>query len=500
MKRPSAIALLVCLACSNPDNTGNAQNDTKDWVEHREPDVFAIRHPAGWTVWFDDRSGRIRLSGPDGETASIWAVYSRASLDEGRATRLLAQLAAQMEPDLSWERPVTLQRYAVGMRGTGKEKNGAASVTWLSNESGSAVFCYAVSAPLANSERHAQDFAAILASFHPVIPSRPASQRLNLTPLQYTRWQDPTETAFTVEIPRGWRVQGGLTRYTAVDYRRGVYLESPDQSVNVFLMDPGIPFFVLPDQTTMALGMGEGTFYTAMDGSRMLIRRYASGVDFAHEYALSRFSNALQGFSIRNRQDRPDIAQVVNREFVQLNAAGEGMMQHSGSAGEVSFSGTRNGQPYQGYVTVTTVLSRMAYGGAWEVRHLSGFVAPEPRVDEAVQVMTKLVSSFTWNPQWFMRQYQTQANVADITARTAEQLGTMIGTSFGRGQERIDRAMRGFTDYLRGTITLRDEDGREFNVWNSSNYYWVDIFDDVGGTELFQNPDVARFRQLVEIR
>ncbi len=38
------------------------------------------------------------------------------------------------------------------------------------------------------------------------------------------------------------------------------------------------------------------------------------------------------------------------------------------------------------------------------------------------------------------------------------------------------------------------------NVWGGSNYYWMNDFNEVAGTNLYQNPDPSRFRKLVEIR
>ncbi len=49
-------------------------------------------------------------------------------------------------------------------------------------------------------------------------------------------------------------------------------------------------------------------------------------------------------------------------------------------------------------------------------------------------------------------------------------------------------------------MTVQDEQGERFEVWNTSNYYWMDVFNDVTGTMLSPNPDVSRLRELVVVR
>src|SRR3974377_1340440 len=49
----------------------------------------------------------------------------------------------------------------------------------------------------------------------------------------WTTFQDPFERAFTVEVPQGWAVRGGLFRLGITDERPMVDLTSPDGRINV---------------------------------------------------------------------------------------------------------------------------------------------------------------------------------------------------------------------------------------------------------------------------
>src|SRR5579883_1369180 len=37
--------------------------------------------------------------------------------------------------------------------------------------------------------------------------------------ISYTSWRDPKEGAFTVDVPHGWKVTGGLYRFAPIDVR-----------------------------------------------------------------------------------------------------------------------------------------------------------------------------------------------------------------------------------------------------------------------------------------
>ena len=45
--------------------------------------------------------------------------------------------------------------------------------------------------------------------------------------INYVQWQEPNENAFTVEVPQGWDVTGGVIR-EASGSRAGLHVTSPD--------------------------------------------------------------------------------------------------------------------------------------------------------------------------------------------------------------------------------------------------------------------------------
>ena len=54
----------------------------------------------------------------------------------------------------------------------------------------------------------------------------------------WTTFVDPFEHAFTITIPAGWRVTGGLLRHSPIDPNMCMRLVSPDMRTLIILGDP----------------------------------------------------------------------------------------------------------------------------------------------------------------------------------------------------------------------------------------------------------------------
>jgi hypothetical protein len=71
-------------------------------------------------------------------------------------------------------------------------------------------------------------------------------------------WVDPSEHAFTVKVPVGWRITGGTHRNAPIDVRNFVRAESPDGTVKVWIDDPNILPRQAPHPAYYRLGWNEG--------------------------------------------------------------------------------------------------------------------------------------------------------------------------------------------------------------------------------------------------
>jgi hypothetical protein len=54
---------------------------------------------------------------------------------------------------------------------------------------------------------------------------------------------DPAEHAFTIELPAGWAVDGGVRRVSDVYVPYWVRAVAPNGAIEIFFGDPDVPMF-----------------------------------------------------------------------------------------------------------------------------------------------------------------------------------------------------------------------------------------------------------------
>jgi len=221
--------------------------------------------------------------------------------------------------------------------------------------------------------------------------------------LSFVTWREPNEGAYTIGVPQGWKVSGGVRRRTPVDVRSAVNVISPDGTIRLFIGDYDVPPAREPDQLTRTAGMREGQIY---DG--VLLARYLTGVEFAQRYTawkLCRQPQILQSGLLREETEA--LSSEVARYAASMAMAG------SASVGEAIF---RCGQP-EGFVMATTVYTRPARGlgvSGWIVYQLAGFVTQDPAQGYfAKYVLSSVLASLKMNREWEMRQTQAAGQYAN---------------------------------------------------------------------------------------
>lgn len=206
---------------------------------------------------------------------------------------------------------------------------------------------------------------------------------------QWTRFEDPNEHAFSLDVPAGWKTEGGLVRRGPVDLSVFLRALSPDGSVMLILGDPAPAYFGTP-------GLGAGP----------KARPYLAGQAYARQYLEESLPALCSSAQFISAEDRPEIASGPL-------AQGTPYARHD--AGDATFSCIHNGKPVKAFMVAGTFLyaARMrAMPGSWGVNLLAGFLAPEARVDEVKAIVLHMLQSSRFDPDWNRRQ---QANVDQAT-------------------------------------------------------------------------------------
>jgi hypothetical protein len=290
--------------------------------------------------------------------------------------------------------------------------------------------------------------------------------------LAWTSFQDPMEQAFSVEIPRGWAVRGGLFRMGYSDERPMVDIVSPDGHVNIRLGDLSIPVYTPPS----GYHQREGEVVDLGAQAQLIVARYRPGPEFVVNYSHVRFY-----------QNCPDAA--ADSEDVSF-----GVPDYLPSAGQPTQTSTgqiayrcAGGQRIV-YAFARTTLT----GNIWTAPTLGSFVSTPEQVTLAGEVLRHCAETFHLNPQWIEKQKQMDAYALEYQrARQQQRLQALAAqvqqfeakmqamrdqvSAFERRQNAFNDQVQGFDQALRGvTPTIDPYTGEAREVWTGPKMnYWT---------------------------
>jgi hypothetical protein len=467
------------------------------WTTHRDPLGFSVEIPRDWNVSNDD--GRITVAGPNAERVTIYPLRIEGRLDPNRAQHLMVGLSNQLWPGQRWNMPNGGWQFgANGVRAIGADERKLRTTTalWWANIGERATgFFYAVAAPPTRFEGTEPVFARILESFRVTQANVQASGGQQgrdsdpLAGLQFQTWMDPTERAFSAEVPVGWRVSGGIRRNSPTSRTDEIVAQSPDGQI-VRTNDASLPTqFVEPNLTLERLGVREGMMYP---GTKNPVMRFRRAVNFATEYIQMKVSQNCGNLQFTSQRDRPDYVQALGSRGLLSN-------NNQVTAGEVVFTCQSGGRPIVGYLFAETSLSiYQGVGNMWTAK-VNGFIAPAGRATQADAVLQRIQASFRMNPQWWAAEVggdqRILKNFQDYRAFSAnlqQQTQSERWASWERRSEQTG-------DILRGRTRVVDtETGEAYKVEHTSNYYWIDPTRDViVGTNLPYKP-TWDFREMIQ--
>jgi hypothetical protein len=252
--------------------------------------------------------------------------------------------------------------------------------------------------------------------------------------LAFVQWQDPREGAFSLDVPVDWKVTGGLFRFHPTDVRSMVEVISPDGRIRVTIGDSSIPVFIEP------LWMfPEGSSYSPGYGVQMAVRRFVPAKSFVLEYVKTRVAGDFADLAIVDWRDRSD--RVQNMDPISGPPVGFGFST-TATAGEVSFTGTREGRSLLGYYFCNTKLTQAFETRLWNVESLYGYLADVTRADQAKVVLDHMLQTVRISPEWSSMQRNLAAETSRIVSETSREISRTISESYWRRQRAKDHPGR----------------------------------------------------------
>lgn len=281
----------------------------------------------------------------------------------------------------------------------------------------------------------------------------PKFENVPVEGVTWSSFHDPNEHAFSVEVPEGWKAEGGLVRRNAIDTSTFLRVLSPDGAVMLMMGDPAPAFFRTPGFVR-----------------RPTDKPYEGGKAFARSYGESALPSICTDLKFVSDTERTDI------ENGPLAKAVPGSHY---DAGDAFFSCTHNGKPTRAYVVAGTYIyqSRMTDAPSfWGVNLLDACIAPAERLDWSRKVLLHMLLSARNDPDW-VRAQQARVDQAtrNLNAITAAQQGAFErNLANAQAQQRaMTQQYNAFSEVQTQTGTFVDGGGHRYVLPNTQSYHWV---------------------------
>jgi hypothetical protein len=290
----------------------------------------------------------------------------------------------------------------------------------------------------------------------------------------WVTFEDPTEHAFTVEVPKGWTVRGGLYRLGYSDHRQMIDITSPDGKTNVRIGDVAIPIYFLPDNNHRP-----GDIYDLGAQARATVATYKGGQAFAALYGPARFKAVCTSLAPRHA----DALVAVPRYALDPSE----VRPTQSSVGQATYDCALAAGSRVAYAYSETML----FGAFWLIPRLVSFVAPPDQVALAESIMLHAVETFRQEQTWLAQ--QTQYDMDAVVYQRQRQQGRMVMlqhqvaqfeanmqgmqsqvNSFERGQAKQAAQVSSMGNTLTGITPTIDPEGNPINVNTGPRAnYWI---------------------------
>lgn len=441
-----------------------------------------LKYPQGWKAALDEKSARIDLTADNGAVLSIlpFSVTGK-SVSELAPPEFFKTFITALAPGESWTTPTPVGKNGLHAAYTNDKERGSAALLVQDGEGGVAGLICIAKVPQ-GAEISSDTLAGIMSSVRPKDEGDPdiEEESDSYTPPEtgavssWTTFTDPSENAFTVDVPAGWTVTGGMSRYSALDVRPWVKAVSPDQMVTAFIGDGKIAPCVMPTATLNALGRGVGSY---TNGS--LIQPYIPARQFVEKYARINLKPFISDLQVVHAEDHPEIARAINGTVGATRS----------EAATIKMTGNYGSIPAIAYYLAVTKATVANGTGMWWVTKVAGTVGPAERDEEALGVILHMLGTFAVNPSWASNSLRNTVAVSQHYRRVSQQVSQSItdrywsqqahndrmNQSYWNRQASQDRAANNFSNYIRGVENVQDPyTGSKYQVQYGPQGHYID--------------------------
>jgi hypothetical protein len=288
--------------------------------------------------------------------------------------------------------------------------------------------------------------------------------------LNWVRYTDSAEGAFSIEVPVGWQVQGGMYRFGYFDVRWMIDVRSLDGKLILRINDPNVPPYVLPGPHVAPLGHAE----IKPQQYQMMVENYREAEPYADSYARHRFGSVCKSMTPRAADWQPKMPASWQGE------TGSRMTQASVSYDCATSDGPRT-------VIVFAINTLHPQSGLWQSVPVSIIATPD-NVPLGESMMQRMIDSWAATPEWLKQQddmtkmgldqirkgfgqflQQMQTFHQQRQAAMNQQVAHFEAQQHGQAQQ-----VSGWGETLTGLTTVSDSaTGTQFQVFDGpkANFY-----------------------------
>lgn len=289
--------------------------------------------------------------------------------------------------------------------------------------------------------------------------------------IQWLRYNDSAEGAFTMDVPLGWQVQGGMYRFGYFDARWMMGVRSLDGKVIIRINDVNVPPYALPAPNLPH----EGEPYIKPQQYQMVVQRFQEPEAYAEVYAKHRFGDICKTMTPTSAAWSPTLPASWSDPHARS------------SEGSVAYTcDTSDGPRIATVFTSNTVFQGQGYG-FWTAQPISILCSPD-RCDQAHAMTQHMIDSWQKNPQWVTYQNQlTQIGLQHIREgfqqfmqqmqqiheQFTQSMNAQVSSYYAHKQSE-EKQFSSWCDTINGETNVTDPStGTQFKVFTGpkNNYY-----------------------------
>jgi hypothetical protein len=444
------------------------QTTTKDWMDYKDERGFAVQMPKDWQVSVNDW-GLVKI-GPNPEKIDEPTVFALTMIYQNAKTKDEVLADAQKYFEKSFTNfqisdKKNIDKYGATVckiKYTGSDMTGVLNI----NGDGKNYFVSGFAAPSDQLKDSMPNLMKTLASFSYDAQLKNPAKINNLVSM--VTWQDPKEGAFTIDVPKGWSIDGGVVR-PYIDAALKIVATSGNKGIQI--ENPSPPIYTVPNQVLEFSGFKEGSHYNPSGGisQDMIVMSEKNAQDYIKTIVATSLNLKID--AVKSRDDL--VAKVPKLSYITQVTAAEGTLTGDGKVHKV--------------IVVEQGMD-MAGIGLWTAG-VTHYFAPESEISQVEEIATAMDKSFKLDPTWTKNEQVQVAKRTQIISQTGSEISDIISSTFEYRSSTQDKMADKWSDAILGVQDVYDPStGENYTVPNTSKYYWTDGLNTVVGTDTHDSP------------